>query len=196
MSSFTRAAWFGGVALAAVLAFAAFLGDARAQGFNVKDFSCTTTPFGVTFDVSGLGNTNICLTGNVTVDLNCACVGGGDNCPTDTKKQTEPFTSASNLSVKPKNGRASGTFTLTTFSASNGLCTTGNAPLTCPGGQTATLISYNSENPAGADFKVCTTTAAAGQDCTCDGTTLDEKFCGPTSATPHPGKHGSCAALF
>ena len=46
------------VAATAVLAFSAFgFGDARAQGFVVKQFSCTTTPFGVNVDISGLGNT-------------------------------------------------------------------------------------------------------------------------------------------
>ena len=36
------------VAAAAVLAFTAFgLGDAHAQAFNVNNFTCSSTPFGV-----------------------------------------------------------------------------------------------------------------------------------------------------
>jgi hypothetical protein len=64
------------VAAAAVLAFTAFLGDARAA-FNVKDFSCGTTPFSVNVDVSGLGSTDVCVTSSATVDLSCACVNSG-----------------------------------------------------------------------------------------------------------------------
>jgi hypothetical protein len=50
-----------GVAAAAVLAFTVFgISDARAAD-NVKDFSCTTDPFGVHVDVSGLGNQTCAL---------------------------------------------------------------------------------------------------------------------------------------
>jgi hypothetical protein len=60
------------------------------QSFHINNFSCTTSPLGVHVDVGGVGNTNLCVTGSATVDLNCACVGGGGNCPTDAKKQTIP----------------------------------------------------------------------------------------------------------
>lgn len=181
------------VAAAAVLALTAFgLGDARAA-FNVKNFSCTADPFGVTVDVSGLGGTNVCVEGSVDVDLNCACVGGGDNCPNDAKKQTTPATFQSATALEPKNGRVTTTFTLP-FAPSDGLCTTEEPALSCPGGQDATLISF--ETP-GADFTLCTTTSAPGQPCTCAGVNpLATQVCGPTSDIVHPGKRGSCAALF
>jgi hypothetical protein len=90
-----------GVAAAAVLAFTVFgISDARAA-FNVKDFSCTTDPFGVHVDVAGLGNTNLCVEGVVVLNLSCACVGGGGNCPSDAKKQTTPFSSQAGQSVEP-----------------------------------------------------------------------------------------------
>ena len=77
-----------GVALAAGLAFTAFgAGDARAQGFNVFTFECADS-FEVDVDIRGLGNTNICVTGTATLNEDCACVGGGGNCPVDAKKQT------------------------------------------------------------------------------------------------------------
>jgi hypothetical protein len=179
------------VAAATVLAFTAFgLGDARA-GFVVKQFSCSTTPFGVNVDISGLGNTNVCIEGSANVNLNCACVGGGDNCPTDTKKQTTPTTISSGLSVEPKNGRVTTTFSLG-FNPTDSLCT---APQ-CGSGQTTTLISWSIPT-GGADFDMCTTTAAAGQLCTCTETSeLADATCGPTSDIVHAGKHGSCAALF
>ena len=72
--------------------------NARAAD-NVKDFSCTTDPFGVHVDVSGLGNTNVCVDGSATLDLSCACVGGGGNCPSDAKKQTIPVTTARLVSL-------------------------------------------------------------------------------------------------
>jgi hypothetical protein len=186
------------VAVAAVLAFTAFLGDARA-GFVVKDFSCSAAPFGVNVDISGLGNTNVCIEGSANVNLNCACVGGGDNCPTDTKKQTEPFNLSSGLSVEPKNGRVTTTFSLG-FNPTNTLCTSpspsGQTALSCPSGQTATLISWNIPT-GGADFDMCTTTAAAGQPCSCtEAAELADALCGPTGNIVHAGKHGSCAALF
>jgi len=179
------------VAAAAVLAFTAFgLGDAHA-GFVVKQFACSTTPFGVNVDISGLGNTNVCIEGSATVNLNCACVGGGDNCPTDTKKQTVPTTLSSGLSVEPKNGRVTTTFSLG-FNPTDSLCT---APQ-CGSGQDTKLISWNIPT-GGADFDMCTTTAAAGQPCSCTETSeLAEALCGPTSDIVHAGKHGSCAALF
>ncbi|MGH8579338.1 MAG: hypothetical protein ACREVK_04130 [Gammaproteobacteria bacterium] len=111
-----------GIALAAVVVCTAFgPGDAHA-GFVVKKFSCTTDPFGVIVDVSGLGNQNVCVEGSVNVNLNCACAGGGGNCPSDAKKQTTPTTIQSAQAVEPDNGRVTTTFPLP-FAASDGLCT-------------------------------------------------------------------------
>jgi hypothetical protein len=149
------------LAAAAVLAFTAFgPGEARAQSNNVKDFSCTTDPFGVHVDVSGVGNTNLCVDGSVTLDLSCACVGGGDNCPSDAKKQTIPVSSQAGQSVEPKNGRVNTTFTLP-ISISDGLCT---APQ-CGGGQDTKLIKWDTFPPEGspATFRVCTTDAPGGR---------------------------------
>jgi hypothetical protein len=177
------------VAAAAVLAFTAFLGDARA-GFVVKQFSCTTTPFGVSVDVSGLGNTNVCIDGSANVDLNCACVGGGGNCPTDAKKQTTPTTVTASQSVEPDNGRVTTTFTLP-FNPTDSLCT---APQ-CGSGQPTKLISWVIPT-GGADFTLCKTTAAAGKSCSCGQDTLADTTCGPTSDVAFAGKKGSCLALF
>jgi hypothetical protein len=123
------------LAAAAVLAFTAFgSGDARAA-FNVKDFSCTTDPFGVHVDVSGLGNQNLCVDGSVTLSLDCACVGGGGNCTSDAKKATVPVSSQAGQSVEPKNGRVNTSFTLP-ISISDGLCTEPQ----CGSGQDTKLI--------------------------------------------------------
>jgi hypothetical protein len=184
-----------GIALAAVLAFTAFgSGDARA-GFNVKGFSCAADPFGVNVDVSGLGNTNVCVEGSADVDLDCACVGGGGNCPTDNKKQTTPVTITASQSVEPKNGRVITTFDLD-FNPVDGLCTTEAPSLNCPSGQDEKLIAWEIPE-GGADFTLCTTTVPGGGDCSCAGQpALAEQTCGPTSDIVFPGKRGSCAALF
>lgn len=182
-----------GLALAAMVTASAFgPGDARA-GFNVKDFSCTTDPFGVHVDVSGLGNQNLCVDGSVTLSLDCACVGGGGNCPTDAKKQTVPVSSQAGQSVEPKNGRVTTTFTLP-ISISDGLCTEPQ----CGGGQDTKLIQWDTSAPGSpATFRVCTTTQPGGQPCSCDGQTiLDTTTCGPTSNIVFPGKKGSCLRLF
>ena len=60
------------IAIAAAAMIALAPANARAA-FNIKNFSCTTTPFGVAVDVSGLGNTNICIEGSVDLNLDCAC---------------------------------------------------------------------------------------------------------------------------
>jgi len=180
-------------AVAAVVTVSAFgPGDARAA-FNVKDFSCTTDPFGVHVDVSGLGNTNVCVDGSVTLSLDCACVGGGGNCPSDAKKQTVPVTSQAGQSVEPKNGRVNTTFTLP-ISISDGLCTEPQ----CGSGQDTKLIQWDTMAPGSpATFRVCTTTTAGGQPCSCDGQPiLDTTTCGPTSNIVFPGKKNSCLALF
>jgi hypothetical protein len=167
--------------------------NARAA-FNVKDFSCTTDPFGVHVDVSGLGNQNLCVDGSVTLDLSCACVGGGGNCPSDAKKQTIPVDSQAGVSVEPKNGRVNTTFTLP-VSISDGLCTEPQ----CGSGQDTKLIKWDTFPPEGspATFRVCRTGSAAGQPCSCDGQPLlDTQTCGPTSDIVFAGKRDSCLGLF
>jgi hypothetical protein len=178
------------IAAAAMIAMAP--GDARAAD-NVKDFSCTTDPFGVHVDVSGLGNTNLCVDGSVTLSLDCACVGGGGNCPSDAKKQTLPVTSQAGQSVEPKNGRVNTTFTLP-ISISDGLCT---APV-CGSGQDTKLIQWDTSEPGSpATFRVCTTTQPGGETCSCDDQPiLDTTTCGPTSDIVFPGKKNSCLDLF
>jgi hypothetical protein len=181
------------LAAAAVLAFTAFgPGEARAAD-NVKDFSCTTDPFGVHVDVSGLGNTNVCVDGSVTLSLDCACVGGGGNCPNDAKKQTVPVSSQAGQSVEPKNGRVNTSFTLP-ISISDGLCTEPQ----CGGGHDTKLIQWDTSAPGSpATFRVCTTTQPGGQPCSCDGQPiLDTTTCGPTSDIVFPGKIRSCLDLF
>jgi len=186
-----------GVALAAAVTVGAFgPGEARAA-FNVKDFSCTTDPFGVHVDVSGLGNTNVCVAGSVTLSLDCACVGGGGNCTSDAKKATIPDSFQAGQSVEPKNGRVNTTFTLP-VSISDGLCTEPQ----CGSGQDTKLIQWdtspNSTPPGSpATFSLCTTDAAGGQPCSCTGQPLlDTTTCGPTSNIVFPGKKGSCLGLF
>ncbi len=185
MSSFTRAAWFGGVALAAVLAFTAFgLGDAHAQAFNVNKFSCSSTPFGVDIDVSGLGHTDLCVIGTADITLNCACAGGGGNCTSDAKKNTFTTSASTSQDLQPKNGRVTATVTIP-FSATDSQCA---AVLTCPSGQTPRLVS----DSASEDFQLCTSNGASPCGCA---TKLDDITC-LSSGTPFPGKHNSCSALF
>jgi hypothetical protein len=197
--AFRNHAKLAGVAAAAVLAFTAFgLGDARAA-FDIKDLSCTTDPFGVHVDVSGLGGTNICIEGSATLNLDCACVGGGGNCPSDAKKQTIPVDTQAGLSVEPKNGRVNTTFTLP-ISISDGLCTEPQ----CGSGQDTKLIQWDTQpSPPGspATFTVCTTVQPAGQPCTCAGAPTrgdlpETTTCGPTSDIVFSGKKDSCLRLF
>jgi hypothetical protein len=182
------------VAAAAVLAFTAFgLSDVRAA-FDVKDISCTTDPFGIHVDVSGLGNTNLCVDGSATLNLSCACVGGGGNCPSDAKKQTIPVNTQAGQSVEAKNGRVNTTFTLP-ISISDGLCTEPQ----CGNGQKTRLIEWDTSPPTGspAKFRVCKTTVAGGGECSCDGQPiLATKTCGPTSDIVFSGKNDSCLDLF
>src|SRR4029450_5203351 len=169
-----------GGALAVAVTVGAF-GPGEAQAaFNVKDFSCTADPFGVHVDVSGLGNTNLCVDGSVTFSLDCPCVGGGGNCPSDAKKQTVPVSSQAGQSVEPKNGRVNTTFTLP-ISISDGLCTEPQ----CGSGQDTKFTQWDpSPPPPGmpATFSVCTTTEPGGQPCSCDGQPLlDTTTCSPRS---------------
>jgi hypothetical protein len=182
-----------GVALAAAVTVGAFgPGEARA-GFVVKTFSCTTDPFGVNVDVSGLGNQNLCVDGSVTLNVDCACVGGGGNCTSDAKKATLAVSSQAGQSSEPKNGRVTTKFTLP-VSISDGLCTEPQ----CGGGQDTKLILWNTSAPGSpATFRACTTDVAGGQPCSCDGASpLATITCGPTSDIVFQGKKGSCLGLF
>ena len=164
-------------------------------GINEKDFSCTTTPFGVNVDFAGLGGTNLCITGSATVNLSCACVGNGGNCTSDSKKAGGTSTISSSQSFQSKNGRIMTTFFLTP-TPSDADCTGPDVNLQCGGGQTAKLIKFSTQDSQ-PTFTVCTTTATPGTACTCDSTnTIDTVSCGPVNGTPFPGKHNSCSQLF
>jgi len=184
------------IALAAGLTWTALTtGKAQAQSFNVFEFACTSTPFGVSIDVRGLGNTNVCVVGSAEVDANCACVNNGGNCPRDAKKQSTTVEAQASETVEPKNGRVNSTFQLP-VALNDGLCGQGTDPLTtCPSGaQEPKLISFETE---GADFTLCTTDEAAGAACSCEGQEiLAETTCGPTSDVVFAGRRGSCAELF
>jgi hypothetical protein len=152
-----------GFAFAAAVAFSAF-GSGEAQAaFNVKQFACTDP--GVNVDVSGLGGTNLCITGSVVLDLFCACQNNGGNCPSDAHKQTTSLTASRSLSVQPKNGRVRTSFNLLA-EVGDSNCSGNPANLACPGGQDAKLVKFESD---GAMFTICTTAAAAGEPCSCEG---------------------------
>ena len=181
------------VAAAALLAFTAFgLGDAHAQSFNVNKFTCSATPFGVDVDVSGLGNTDICVIGTADIAENCACAGGGGNCTSDAKKQTTTATSSTAQEPQAKNGRVIATVTVP-FSTSDAQCAAAlSGPSACPSGQTPKLVSF----AASEDFTLCTAgpPTQPGQACSC-AKELDTVTCN-SSGTPFPGKKNSCANLF
>src|SRR5262245_14340134 len=198
MSMSMNKAMLAGVALAALVTVSAFgPGEARAA-FNLKALSCTTDPFGVRVDVSGLGSTNICIEGSVTLNLSCACANKGQNCTSDAKKNTAALEAQASQSVAPKNGRVTTTFALP-LNVSDALCEGDPANLACPGGQDAKLVKFDATEPA--TFTVCTTTAAAGTPCTCAGAPTQGDLpatitCGPTGGVPFPGKNDSCLDLF
>jgi len=173
------------VAAAAVLAFTAFSGDARAA-FNVKDFSCGTTPFSVNVDVSVLGSTDVFVTSVATVDLSCACVNNSGSCPQAANKATTPTTIQSAATIEPKNGRVHTTVNLP-FSPTDTSCT---APEGCGSGQTVKLIEFTTQDSQP------TFTLFQGPCGSTTGTLAGPLNCGPTSAQPFPGKSGSCLALF
>jgi hypothetical protein len=189
-----------GFIFGAAVAFSAFgPGEARAA-FKVKELSCTSDPFGVHVDVRGLGNTNICIEGSVTLELSCACANNGGNCTSDAKKNTTAFAAQASQAVEPKNGRVMTTFVLP-VNVGDGLCEGDPTNLACPSGQDAKLVEFETVEPA--IFTVCTTDAAAGAPCTCEGAPtqgdLPETItCGPTGNINilFRGKHGSCQALF
>jgi hypothetical protein len=182
-----------GIALAAVVVLIGF-GSTDAQAApgspnSQSSFTCTSDQSGVNIDLRGLGNSNICIEGSETVDINCACVSGGNNCPSDTKKQTFTTTVSSSESVAPQNGRVTDTFTIASPDLS---CP---SSFTCPSGQTPKVISFSS---TGASFEACPTDTPAGQPCDCEGeTALAQATCGAAGPTVvNAGKHSSCANLF
>jgi len=164
------------------------------QSFHINNFSCTTSPLGVHVDVGGVGNTNLCVTGSATVDLDCACVGGGGNCPTDAKKQTIPTTTSTSQTLQPTNGRVVADVSLP-ISLTDASCT---APQ-CGSGQTTKLIKFVTEDSQ-PTFTVCIAgTPGPTGECTCDGAAgdLPETInCGPQSGIVFPGKKNSCSSLF
>lgn len=170
---------------------------AWAQAVKVFDFSCTSTPLGVTFDVRGLGGTNLCVVGTATVNLSCACAGGGGNCTSDAKKATGSTTISSGQSFEPKNGRVSTSFSLSP-SLSDTNCT--DIGLQCGSGQDEKLVKFSTQDSQ-PTFTICTTTAAPGETCSCAGAPTvgdlpQSVNCGPVSGTPFAGKHNSCSSLF
>ena len=178
------------IAIAAAAMMAMAPTEARAQSFNVVDFSCAGAQPAVDIDIRGLGNTDICIISTITVDVDCACVGGGNNCPTDAKKQTTPMTMTTPQTLEPKNGRVFTTLT-PPFTAP----TTCSGPV-CGSGQTAKVIEYSDS----ASFRVCpqpSTGCTAGTCSATAGTTLATAgVCGPSTVVVDAGKHDSCVDLF
>jgi hypothetical protein len=168
---------------------------ASAQAVKVASLSCSTSPLGVNIDVRGLGNTNLCVVGSATVDLNCACVSNSGSCPQDAAKQTNPETVSTNQSFQPKNGRVVQTVPLP-ISLTDASCTQPQ----CGSGQNCKLIGWSTVAPT-PTFTICTTTAAPGTPCSCaDAPTVGDLpetiNCGPQSAIVYPGKKNSCQSLF
>ncbi len=177
------------VALAAVVGVIAFGSTNAEAAFNVFTFACTSSG-DISLDVRGLGNTNICVEGTFAVDADCACVNNGGNCPADTHKQTTESTTTAGVSVEPKNGRVDTTID---FNPAVATCTALQS--SCGGGQTARAIFATVD----ATYTLCTTTAPAGQPCTCAGqdtlATATDGAC-DTSGTLFAGKKNSCINLF
>jgi hypothetical protein len=194
--SIRNQAKLAGVALAAGLAWTAFgAGDAQAQAFNVQEFACPEgSSAEVDVDIRGLGNTNICVVGTVTASVDCACVGGGGNCPRDAQKQTSDITTDTAQELEPQNGRVFTTVSLDFAEPTDDTC---EALLSCPSGQRERLIQFTTE-PDGAQFRVCT--LEGGEACntvTC--TELDAiatAECEPVSEEVFPGRGDNCLALF
>jgi hypothetical protein len=177
------------LALTAGAAICLAPGPAGAQGFNVVDFSCTSgNTLGVNIDIRGLGNTDLCVVSSVSNALDCACVGGGSNCPTDANKQQSNTTTTAAEQVNSENGRVFTTLSVTP-APSSGQCT-----LSCPSGQRSTLIQYEST----ATFKVCALNA--NDECTptyCDNKPLlASTSCGPIPVVVFAGRRESCVQLF
>jgi hypothetical protein len=192
------------IAIAAAAMIAMAPADAGAA-FNVKTFQCSGT--GVSVDVSGLGNTNVCIEGTAAVDLFCGCENKGANCPNAENKQQREGAAAASLAVEPKNGRVRTTFSLEDVppaQTEDAVCTAApgtefgdlvvaGPPLNCPGGQKAALVG----SEATTSFTLCTTTAQPGEDCTCVGQPLlaGPLACGPTESISTDVAQ-DCVALF
>jgi hypothetical protein len=165
------------IAIAAAAMIAMAPDNARAQGLNVKDYSCNATQLAINVDVRGLGTQNVCVVGDVSLNLFCACANKGGNCANDAKKQIEPTESETDQVLEPKNGRVVSTLTLPLPTKNDdALC----APsLDCPGGQRVALVGFVTTSAA--DFTLCTTALPAGSECTCpsppDQTVLASEAC-------------------
>jgi hypothetical protein len=178
------------LAVATVVAISVAPSDGGAQGFNVHDFSCVSgNTLGVNIDIRGLGNTNLCVVSSVNQSLDCACVGGGGNCPTDAKKQNTNITATSAEQLEPKNGRVDTTVNVTATPTSE------QCQLSCPSGQTSRLIQFE----ASGTFKVC----AVDDGDTCSPTYCDSRpllagpiNCGPTGEVVFAGRRNNCVQLF
>jgi hypothetical protein len=168
------------IAAAAIIAMAPT--DARAQSLNVKTFNCPGTSTTVTVDVSGLGSTNVCVDGSVSLNLNCACETNSGNCPNDQNKQTVPATAESQEVLEPKNGRVRTTVSISLpTSSDDDLCTTEAPALNCPSGQDEALVGFQTTSVT--SWILCTTIAQVGEDCSCpddpdDPTVLATDTCG------------------
>jgi hypothetical protein len=95
-----------------------------------------------TFKEAGLSaGTVVDIRLTVSANFGYACVNGGGNIPSDPKKTVSGPISATGSFTVPKNGNLVATLTISPPSASS--------QLSCPGGQTATLISVSYTAPAG-----------------------------------------------
>jgi hypothetical protein len=170
------------IAIAAAAMIALAPTDAGAQSLNVKTFNCPETTTTVTVDVSGLGNTNVCVDGSVSLILNCACENSGGNCPNDQNKQTVPTTAESQEVLEPKNGRVRTTVSIELPDQDDdALCQTEPPVLNCPGGQDEALVGFQTTSLT--TWILCTTTAAVGDPCSCPDTgptVLATDTCGET----------------
>jgi hypothetical protein len=186
-----------GIALVAVVGLVVF-GPTDAAAINVVTFECSGGIGTIDVDVRGLGNTNICVDGTFEVDADCACVNNGGNCPADAKKQSITSTVDAGVSVEPKNGRVGGPGNNPqTIDVSSQISGASCSALqsSCGGGQTARAIIETVD----ATWRLCTTTAAAGEPCSCPASgslaTVLNGACDAGGVT-FPGKKGSCLALF
>jgi hypothetical protein len=178
-------------ALAAALALTAFGSkDARAQ--NVHTFACDDG-FGVVVDVRGLGNQNVCVDGVVDLELFCACTNRGGNCANDAKKQITPASVEASAALEPKNGRVRSSLDLVVPGPrDDDEC----AGLSCPGTQSAQLVGL--ETTSDATFRLCTTSALPGDECSCDtGELLASETCTAAGQrTFFDDTSEDCQALF
>ena len=177
------------IAIAAAAMIAMAPSDARAQATNINEFACASSGgAAVDIDASGLGNKDLCVISTTDLSVDCACVGGGNNCPTDTKKQETTATVEGAVKLEPKNGAVRTTVTPTIPTPS---CTS----LTCPSGQTATLVQFS----ALSDFRVCSIaqgSACNTTNCPASAALATADNCGPATTIVTRGKHDSCVNLF